>query len=115
MSNTATHTDFNSLTMGELAMLERTTGQSLTSFEDETAPKAQLMTGLAWLIRRRKQPSYTYNEAEALTLDQVSELLGLNAAPEPEPTPPTLAPGPFVDGPLPEQTWPSAPTVAPGE
>lgn len=69
----------SALTMGELAQLEAYTGQSLTSFEDPNAPKAAMMIGLAWLIYRRQDPAFTTNQAEALTLDQVNTVLGLNA------------------------------------
>jgi hypothetical protein len=64
------------LTMGELAQLEEITGMPLGLMGSADKPQAKFMTGLAWLSKRREVPSFTFNEAETLTLAEVQAIIG---------------------------------------
>lgn len=69
----------NDLTMGELDQIEQLTGQSLGDMGDPHTPKAKLMTALAWAAKRREDPSFTFNQAEAMTLAEIQALTGDSA------------------------------------
>lgn len=71
-------TDFSleNLTLGEVSQLEELSGLSLTEIADEHSPKGKFMTALAYLAKRRQDPSFTYSQAETLTLAEVSDVLG---------------------------------------
>ena len=68
------------LTLGEIAQLEELSGQSLSEFSDDSAPKAKFLTAMAYLAKRRTDKTYTFSQAEALTL---SELDGIISAAQP--------------------------------
>lgn len=67
--------DLNSLSMGEVTQLEELSGLSLSAMADETAPKGRFMTAMAYLSKRRDDPTFTWSQAEALTLTEVSALM----------------------------------------
>ncbi len=70
--------DVNSLTMGEIALVEKLGGQSISAIADDAAPKGKTMAALALVIKRRNgHPEFTWNDAQNLTFTEVSELLGL--------------------------------------
>ncbi|MCA0347094.1 MAG: hypothetical protein LCH31_08750 [Actinobacteria bacterium] len=76
MSNINTDFSLDNLTLGEVSQLEELSGLSLTEIADEHAPKGKFMTALAFLARRRQDPSFTYSQAETLTLAEVQDVLG---------------------------------------
>lgn len=65
----------NDLSMGEIAQIEELTGQSISQLGDDSQPKAKFMTALAWMSKRREDPSFTFGQAEALNLAEVSEII----------------------------------------
>lgn len=75
MSKTAPAFDIEHLTLGEIAQLEELSGQSLSEFSSDTAPKARFLTALAYLAKRRENPAFTFSEAEALTLTDLNSIL----------------------------------------
>lgn len=76
MSNINTNFSLENLTLGEVSQLEELSGLSLTEIADEHAPKGKFMTALAYLSKRRQDPSFTYSQAETLTLADVNDILG---------------------------------------
>lgn len=71
--------DVNRLTMGELATIEKLSDQSIANLEDEHAPKGNLLAALAMVAKRRNgEPGFKWGDALALTLDEVTAILGLD-------------------------------------
>jgi len=69
--------DAGNLTWGEMSLLEQTIGKPIgqVDFESATAVLA-----LAWIARRRVQPTVTYEDMQALPMDAIEVL-------ESDPTP----------------------------
>lgn len=68
------------LTLGEIAQLEELSGLALSEIADDNAPKGKFLTALAYLAKRREDASFTFSQAEMLTLADVNVILG-DAAP----------------------------------
>lgn len=64
------------LTMGEIDQLEKIMGTGISAVADESAPKARFLIAIAYLAKRREDPSFTLSDAEALTLAEVNEITG---------------------------------------
>lgn len=76
--------DYNSLTMGEIAKIEELSGQPFTALEDDSLPKGNALAALAFVVKRREEKGFTWNQAQELTLTDVTDLLGLDVEAEPE-------------------------------
>lgn len=72
--------DINKLTLGELAQIEELSGQSVSAMADTNAPKARLFTAMAFIARKRVEPDFTINAAEALTMEDLNSILGFDVA-----------------------------------
>lgn len=71
--------DLDSLTLGELAKIEDLSGQPIGDFADDGKPKGKALAAVALIIKRRTGfPQFTWNEAQALTMAETNELLGLD-------------------------------------
>lgn len=70
--------DINKLTIGEVATVEDMAGLPIAALGDPEKPKGKLMVALAYVINKRENPKYTKFEAEQLTMDEMTELLGMN-------------------------------------
>lgn len=68
------------LTLGEIAQLEELSGLALSEMSDDSAPKGKFLTALAYLAKRREDATFTYSQAELLTLTDVDSILS-GAAP----------------------------------
>ena len=73
---TAPAFDIEHLTLGEIAQLEELAGMSLSEFSDDSAPKAKFLTALAYLAKRRDDTTFTFSQAEAMTLADLHTVLG---------------------------------------
>lgn len=81
--------DFDTLTLGEVAKVEEISRQSIGAIADEDKPKGRAMAALAYVIKRRTVPEFSFDQALNLQLSEAEELLGLNGEDEDEdPTPP---------------------------
>lgn len=75
--------DVNTLTLGEVARFEDLSGQSISQLGDESVPKGKALAALAFLVKRRQElaagekPSFTWNQAQELTIAEANALLGL--------------------------------------
>jgi hypothetical protein len=71
------------LTLGELALVEKKTGQTVGDFAEK--PSVNAMLWLAFVMRRREDPTFTEKMASELTLDQASEIIGGAMTDDPTP------------------------------
>ena len=67
--------DIQNLTLGEIAKVEEVSGRAFADISDETAPKGALMAALALVIKRRENPKFSLEDAQALTMNDITELL----------------------------------------
>ena len=68
----------NELTLGDVAEVEELSGQPLAALGDSNAPKGKLMVALAWIIKRKEDPKFTYEHAKKLTMDEIEGLFDEN-------------------------------------
>lgn len=61
------------ITLGDLADIEDATGISLVGI-DLTKPPMKVALALAWILRRKSDPSFTYEQARNLPVSAVGEL-----------------------------------------
>lgn len=64
------------LTMGELAKVEEISGVSINQMGDPETPKARMMIAIAFLTKKREDPSVKLSDIEALTLTDLQALIG---------------------------------------
>lgn len=69
---------YKSLKMSELGLVESKSGMGIGSMSDMNLPKAALLTAMAWIVRKRENPTFTYEQAEDLTQSEVNEILGMD-------------------------------------
>lgn len=69
--------DVNSLTLGEVAKVEDLSGQPIAAFADEDKPKGLALAALAFVWRKRSDPTFKWNDALGLTLVEANEILGI--------------------------------------
>jgi hypothetical protein len=50
----------------------------MAALGDENAPKGKLMAALCFVIKRKSEKDFTFNDAMNLTMDEVQEILGLD-------------------------------------
>lgn len=74
--------DMNALTLGEIAQIEDIAGQSISVMADDAAPKAKLMAAMAYIARRREDPTYTLQQAEAMSMEEFDALWSDEADPK---------------------------------
>jgi hypothetical protein len=76
--------DINSLTLGEVAKVEDLSGLPIAAFGDESKPKGLALAALAFVWHRRSVPTFTWNDAQGLTLADANRILGIDEDAEPE-------------------------------
>ncbi len=74
--------DLTNLTLGETAEIEELTGQAVTAMADDTAPKAKLMAAMLYVVKRRSDPEFTWEDALNSTMADLSEVLGSETDPK---------------------------------
>lgn len=74
--------DFKTLTLGEVAQIEKLSGLSIAAIEDDEAPKGNALAAVAMIIKRRElraanEPAgaFTWAHALDLTLDEATALI----------------------------------------
>lgn len=84
---------FDRLTLGEIAKIEELSGASIAAIGDEETPKGKALAAVAFVVKRRTNPTFTWNEAMGLTLAEAFGVLGIEEDPEEaaDPTEPALA------------------------
>ena len=78
--------DPNSLTMGEVEQFEDYTGLPIDALQEYApdpdnpdapakVPPAKMLTAFAWLIQRRTDPAFTFEQARGMTLAELLPLV----------------------------------------
>jgi hypothetical protein len=79
--------NINTLTLGEVAKVEELSGLSFSAIADDQKPKGLALAALAFVAKRRSEPKFTWNEAQQLTMADLSDLISMGD----EPTDPARA------------------------
>ncbi len=91
----------DSLTLGEIAKVEELSGQSVNGLADDNAPKGKMLAAMAFVVKRRSDREFTWNDAMGLTMEQANAIIApeddADATDEPE------------DGDEPDPTEPKTP------
>lgn len=64
------------LTLGEVAAIESLSGQSVAVLADGTAPLGKTMAAMAYVIKRRANLDYKFEDALNLTMAEAGVILG---------------------------------------
>ena len=82
MTDTAEHLDIDisDLTIAEVVEIEALTGQPLDALGQPDKPKGLMLQALAYISKRRDDPSFTFEQAGALKITTTSS--------KPDPTEP---------------------------
>jgi hypothetical protein len=81
--------DIDSLTLGEIARVEDISKMSIKKFSDEDSYVGRMTAALAYVVKRRTEPTYQFDQALNLTQREVNELLNLDGDDEDVPADPT--------------------------
>lgn len=68
--------DINKLTIGEIAKVEELSGQSISAMADDNTPKAKMTAALAYVIKRREDPKFKFEDAMNLTMEAINGIIG---------------------------------------
>lgn len=66
------------LTSAELELAEMKSGTAVTTLEDPKAPKMAMLRALAWVWKKREDPTFKYDATGKMTLVELIEVLGLD-------------------------------------
>jgi len=75
----------NRLTVGDIAIVEEMSGLGMAALGDENAPKGKLMAALAFVVKRKEDKNFTFKDAMDMTMEQIMEILGLEADDDEDP------------------------------
>lgn len=67
--------DIKNLTLGEIAKVEELSGMPLAALAEEDKPKGKLLASLALVIKRREDPKFTLEQANNLTMSEITALM----------------------------------------
>ena len=67
--------DITELTLAEVADVERLSKQSFSTVADQGSPKGKVLQALAYVIKRREDPKYKFEDAGKLTFTEANALL----------------------------------------
>jgi len=65
--------DINDLTIAEVVLIEEMTGLPLDALGQPDVPKGKMMQALAFISKKRDDPTYTWEQAGELRISAVSE------------------------------------------
>lgn len=77
--------NINKLTLGEIAKVEELSGISINEIGGNTAPQGKAMAALVFVLKRREDPSFTFNDAMNLGIDDLNSVLGVDEDELPDP------------------------------
>jgi len=66
--------DFENITLGEIAEIEEYARMSFSEIGDDKPGVYRLRIALAWVMKRREDPSFTLGQAEQLTPNDLTAL-----------------------------------------
>jgi hypothetical protein len=67
--------DIKDLTMAEIEEFENTSGVPIDMLSDDAVPKGKPYRVLAWIVKRRSQPEFRFEDTAKLSLNQVHDIL----------------------------------------
>ena len=65
--------DINDLTIGEIVEIEERTGLPLDALGQADKPKGRMLQALAYIVKRREDPEFTWEQAGELKINTKSE------------------------------------------
>jgi hypothetical protein len=68
--------DFENITLGEIAEIEDYAKLSFSEIGEDKPGVYRLRIGLAWIMKRRIDPTFTIKQAEQLTPTDLTDLFG---------------------------------------
>lgn len=68
--------DFENITLGEIAEIEDYARMSFSDIGEDKPGVYRLRIALAWIMKRRADPSFTLGQAEQLTPNDLTDLFG---------------------------------------
>lgn len=68
--------DIQSLTLGEVAAIEDLAGVSVDAMADDDRPKGRLLAAFIFVMKRREDPGFKFEDALNIPLSEANELLG---------------------------------------
>ena len=68
--------DINSLTIAEVVEIEDRTGMPLDALGQTDKPKGRMLQALAYISKRKDDPSFTFEDAGALKISTTSSKAG---------------------------------------
>lgn len=77
--------NLENLTLGEISQIEKLSGLSINLIQDDASPKGAALAAIAYTFKRRTDPAFSWNDAQAFTVTEANELLGLNADEDEDP------------------------------
>lgn len=69
--------DINKLTLQEIDTIESLSGLSISAIADDASPKGRVLAALAYTAKHKIDPTYTWNDAFALTIQEAQDITGL--------------------------------------
>lgn len=76
--------DINKLTLGEIAAVENLAGVGMGVLGDEEAPKGKLLAALVFVVKKRSNSEFTFEDAMNVDMETAMETLGLNEVADPK-------------------------------
>jgi len=67
--------DIKQLTLGEVTKLEELSGLSINSMADNDQPKGKFMAAFAYVVHKRVDPKFTFEQANKLTMSEAQALV----------------------------------------
>jgi hypothetical protein len=68
--------DINTLTLGEIAVLEKLSGLSIDQMGEDDTPKGDLLAAMVVLVKKRSgEPTFTFKQAQAMPMARVGSAL----------------------------------------
>lgn len=68
--------DWDSLTVGEVIELEEIAGVSVDDIQKAGQPKGKVVLAMLFIVKRRDDPTFTLEQARALPVSAMSEIVG---------------------------------------
>ena len=73
MSDDILNIDINDLTIAEVVEIEERTGLPLDALGQADKPKGKMLQALAYIVKRREDPDFTWEMAGALKISATSD------------------------------------------
>jgi len=70
--------DIQHLKLSEVAKIEELSGQSIEAISDTDKPKGKALAALAFVVKRREDPKFKWNDAMDLTFDEAAAIIGFD-------------------------------------